>query len=79
MAGEVAARMRRAGRDEVEVLGAAEGPIRKISNRFRWMVLLRAESMAPIHRLLRRVLDDPSLSAGRHERIVVDVDPYNLM
>ncbi len=79
LANDLAARLRRRATAEVEILGAAEGPIKKINNRFRWMVLLRADTMEPIHRLLRVVLDEPGMALGRHERIAVDVDPYNVM
>lgn len=79
LANHLAERFRQAANGEVEILGAAEAPIKKINNRYRWMLLLKADSVAPIHRVLRRVLDEPGVTLGRHERIAVDVDPYNVM
>jgi primosomal protein N' (replication factor Y) len=79
LAHEVAQRLRAVAAGSVQVLGAVEGPIRKIKNRFRWMILLRSASIGPIHALLNRVLDDPTLRLGAKERIAVDVDPYHVM
>jgi len=35
--------------------------------------------VAPIHRVLRAVLDDPAFKVGAKERVAVDVDPYSLL
>jgi primosomal protein N' (replication factor Y) len=80
LAGQLAARLRAtaAGRG-VRVLGAAEAPIRRLAGRFRWMIALRAPTIAPIQRTLRTVLDDPAHKFGPNERVAVDVDPYNLL
>ena len=79
LAHQVARSLRSGGNGEVEVLGAVEGPIKKINNRYRWMILLKAASVGPIHRLLRRVFDNPEFRPGHKERVTVDVDPYNVM
>ena len=63
----------------VRVLGPVEAPIRKLNNRYRWMVLLRAETIAPIHRALHSAFDGESPRLGPRERIAVDVDPYGLL
>lgn len=77
-AGEGAGGNRAAGKT-VRVLGAAEAPIRKLHGRYRWMILLSAPSAAEIRRVLRAVLDRDGFKAGPRERIVVDMDPYNLL
>jgi primosomal protein N' (replication factor Y) (superfamily II helicase) len=81
LAGLLAKRLRDAaqGRGVVRVLGAAEAPIRRLAGRYRWMIGLRAATVAPIHRALHAVLDDPALRIGAKERVAVDVDPYNLL
>jgi len=81
LAGQLARGLRHAaqGRGDVRVLGAAEAPIQRLAGRWRWMILLRAASVAPIHRVLRAVLDDPAFKVGAKERVAVDVDPYSLL
>ncbi|HUJ74405.1 MAG TPA: primosomal protein N', partial [bacterium] len=63
----------------VQVLGPAEAPIKRIASRWRWMILLKAPTVGPLQRLTRAVLDDPGLRIAPRERVVVDVDPYNVM
>ena len=79
LGGRLARRLRGAARNGVTVLGPAEAPIRRLNNRYRWMILLRAPSVAPIQRLLRSVFDGPRFGIGVKERVTVDVDPYNLL
>jgi primosomal protein N' (replication factor Y) len=71
--------LKAAAAEGVAILGPAEAPVRKVNNRYRWMVLLRAPAMAPIRRLLSRVLDPPEFPVPAKDRITVDVDPYNLL
>ena len=61
------------------MLGPVAAPISKLHNRYRWMILLKAGAVGPIHRLLRAVFDETSFRAGSKERIAVDVDPYHVM
>ncbi|MBI3991941.1 MAG: primosomal protein N', partial [Candidatus Lambdaproteobacteria bacterium] len=79
LAGEAATALRRVSRPEVTLLGPAEAPIAKLHNRYRWMILLRAPSMARIQPMLHAVLAEGALKIGAKERIAVDVDPYNLL
>ena len=64
---------------EVDVLGPAEAPIKRLAGRWRWMVLLRGPRMGPLQRAARRVLDDPDFRLGPDERVAVDVDPYSVL
>jgi len=61
----------------LRLLGPAPAPLLKIRNRYRYQILLKAESNADLHELLQY--------AGHLEaqlkkvKLQVDVDPYNLM
>ena len=68
-----------AAKSGVRVLGAAEAPIRKLHGRYRWMILLSAPSAADIRRVLEAALDPSGFKTGSRERVVVDMDPYNLL
>ncbi|MDH4120250.1 MAG: primosomal protein N' [Deltaproteobacteria bacterium] len=79
LAGALARQLTRLALPPVKVMGANEAPIRKLGGRFRWQVLLRADSAAPMRKLLAEVLDDPAWRLGGDERIVVDVDPVQVL
>ena len=79
LARQVAGKLRERRPPAVEVLGPVTAPISKLQNRYRWMILLKAKSVGPIHQLLRAVFDDSSFRVGSKERIAVDVDPYHVM
>ena len=52
--------------------------MKKLRNRFRWQLLLKADNVRPILRLLKQVLET-SPSTRRDELIQIDVDPHHLM
>ena len=79
VAQDLAGRLRAAAGRGVEVAGPSEAPIKRIKKRFRWMILLKAPAIGPIHRTLRAVLDDPSFKPGHAVRVAVDVDPYHVL
>ena len=63
---------------EFESLGPSEAPIKKINNRYRWMVILKAPQVKHLHFLLQSALHFPTpLNLRSEERIAIDVDPYN--
>tara|TARA_B100001750_G_C15042145_1_gene367175 strand:- start:205 stop:558 length:354 start_codon:yes stop_codon:yes gene_type:complete len=64
--------------DSVQVIGPIEAPMKKLRNRFRWQLLLKADNVWPILRLLKQVLETPP-STRRDELIQIDVDPHHLM
>ena len=64
--------------DSVQVIGPIEAPMKKLRNRFRWQLLLKADNVRPILRLLKQVLETPP-STRRDELIQIDVDPHHLM
>ncbi len=79
LARHLAHRLRGVAAGSLRVLGAAEAPIRRLHGRYRWMIALRAKNHGPIHRALRDVLDAEDFKPGPRERVVVDMDPYNLL
>jgi primosomal protein N' (replication factor Y) len=64
--------------DSVQVIGPIEAPMKKLRNRFRWQLLLKADNVRAILRLLKQVLETPP-STRRDELIQIDVDPHHLM
>ncbi len=61
-------------------LGPIEAPIQKIQNRYRWMIILKASHVKILHQLLDHAIHEPHPLAPRSEdRIVIDVDPYDLL
>ncbi len=64
--------------DTVNILGPFEAPIKKLRNRFRWQLLLKADNVRPLLNLLHLVFENPP-TTKRDELIQIDVDPHNLM
>lgn len=62
------------------ILGPAPAPIERIKGRERWQVLLKGEDRQLLHDLVRKAQEDAT-RRGRsaHVRIIVDVDPYNML
>jgi primosomal protein N' (replication factor Y) len=61
-------------------LGPAPAPIERIKGRERWQVLLKGEDRLLLHDIVRKAQEE-CLSRGRSSqvRIIVDVDPYNML
>lgn len=65
---------------ELEVIGPAPAPLSRLQQWFRWQVLIKAPTVAPIHTLLRRVELLPEFQPTSLEtRVVIDVDPMQLV
>ncbi len=63
---------------EVEVLGPAAAPIARLRNRYRFRVMLRAATRAPLRQVLSRLSTElPKLD--RQVRAVIDVDPVSML
>jgi primosomal protein N' (replication factor Y) (superfamily II helicase) len=58
-----------------EVLGPAASPIPRVANRFRYQLMVLADSRGPLHRLVRTITRQPLRHPG--VRWSVDVDPYD--
>jgi primosomal protein N' (replication factor Y) len=63
---------------DVMVLGPAPAPILRIRATFRWRILLRSASRAPLRQALRR-LDQLRADIPSSIRVTVDVDPVQLL
>jgi primosomal protein N' (replication factor Y) len=62
------------------VLGPAPAPIERIKGRERWQVVLKGYDRALLHEVVRTVQEE-LIGQGRSPqlRIIVDVDPYNML
>ena len=61
-----------------KIIGPFEAPIKKLRNRFRWQLLLKADNIRPLLNLLHLVFENPP-TTKLNELIQIDVDPHNLM
>ena len=61
----------------VELLGPAECPIEQVAGNYRWQILLRGKSIAPLQRLASQLIWN--YTSPQHVYIEVDVDPVNLL
>lgn len=64
-------------REQIEVLGPAPAPIRKLRNRYRWQLLLKGKHVSALRELAdaARAFLPPS----RRVRLHIDVDPYSML
>jgi primosomal protein N' (replication factor Y) len=76
---EVARRASQSNVEGVVVEGPAEAAIKRVNRRYRWMILLRSTAVSRLHRTLQRTLEEPELRVSDPDRVVVDVDPQNLL
>jgi primosomal protein N' (replication factor Y) len=75
----IVARDLRNGRGPM-ILGPAPAPIERIKGRERWQLLLRGNDRALLHETVRRAQTETAiLGRSSQLRIVVDVDPYNML
>jgi primosomal protein N' (replication factor Y) len=63
------------GTGNLEVLGPAAAPVARVADRFRFQLMVMADTRPPLHRALRVLTTGPP-KAGR-TRWSVDVDPYD--
>ena len=62
----------------VKVIGPIEAPMKKLRNRFRWQLLLKADNVRHLLHLLKHVFES-SPSIKRDELVQIDVDPHHLL
>ncbi|MBF0279072.1 MAG: primosomal protein N' [SAR324 cluster bacterium] len=61
-------------------MGPLEAPIKKISKRFRWMIILKADRIKLLHALLNKAMHSPKpISKGPADRISIDINPYSFL
>jgi len=64
----------------ITILGPIESPLAKISDRYRWQILIKGLTSGKLHDFLRRLFSaEPMLSNDRTVRVAIDVDPYLMM
>lgn len=64
----------------LEVLGPAPAPIERLRGRFRWQILLRGRDGAIVRAAARRAREAVRAQARKADvRVLVDVDPYNML
>ena len=64
----------------ITILGPIEAPLAKISDRYRWQILIKGRTSGKLHRFLRRLFSvEPMLINDRTVRVAIDVDPYLMM
>ena len=63
---------------EIQILGPAPAPLFKIRNRYRFHLLLKAQSPIVLSRFCRQLLaDNKWIPSGT--KVQVDIDPINLL
>jgi len=63
---------------KIEVLGPAPTPIEKIKARYRFHLVVKAQSISVLNQLLR-LLKTPQLSANAKVRVSFDLDPQEML
>jgi len=63
----------------VEVSGPAPAPIDRIQGKYRWQLLLKSSDIEQLHSLCRQVVTDQNKLLVGKAKLVVDVDPENMM
>ena len=64
------------GVEQIEILGPAPAPIEKLRNRYRWQILLKGQKGPHLFKLANQAR---SLNPRGRVRLLVDVDPYNML
>ncbi|MBN2723061.1 MAG: primosomal protein N' [Deltaproteobacteria bacterium] len=64
----------RSGISPLDVLGAAPAPVFKVRKNSRWQVLLKSPSRSVLHKAVRIISDNASLSQG----VSIDIDPQTM-
>ncbi len=62
-----------------EILGPAPSPIERLNRNYRWQILLKASEIEELHRLCRRLLEARQETVPSACRLIIDVDPENMM
>ncbi len=73
-----AARMIKGDSREVMIMGPAPAPRKKVIGRYRWQVLFKAATRAPVRSLVKSLMEEGWLK-GHGFKIIVDVDPVDLL
>ncbi len=63
----------------VELLGPVPSPLDKLKGKFRWQILLKGSDVKALHQLCEYVQFVKKKSCGQRCKVVIDVDPENMM
>jgi len=63
----------------VEILGPAPAPLEKLNRNYRWQILLKAADLDQLHTLCRQLQEHRSELVPASCRLIIDVDPENMM
>jgi primosomal protein N' (replication factor Y) len=63
----------------IKVLGPGPAPLAKVERRYRIQFLLKSNSRANLHALLRQLVHHSTQAAIQSREVMIDVDPVNLM
>ena len=68
------------GKDPPVILGPAPAPLERLQGRERWHVLVKSENRRTLHALVQKATEQlRSHSRAAGVRLVVDVDPYDML
>ncbi|MDQ7783828.1 MAG: primosomal protein N' [Desulfomonilaceae bacterium] len=73
-----AARLLKGASRDVMILGPAPSPRKKAVGRYRWQVLFKSAERNPVRALVRALMEE-GLFKGSGLKVIVDVDPIDLM
>ncbi len=65
--------------EKTQILGPIEASIYRISNRYRWQIVIKSTRMDVIHYLVSHIRAIPAFGPGKKVGMAIDVDPYFLM
>ena len=63
----------------IKVLGPGPAPLAKVERRYRIQFLLKSNSRANLHALLKQLVHHAAQSAIQPREVMIDVDPVNIM
>ncbi|MBU2591052.1 MAG: primosomal protein N' [Nitrospinota bacterium] len=63
----------------VTKLGPAQALVYRVQNRYRWQIVLKGEDIKPLHSVVRESIHRWEEGSAGTVRLVVDVDPLNLV
>jgi primosomal protein N' (replication factor Y) len=73
-----AARMIKGNSREVMIMGPAPAPRKKVVGKYRWQIIFKAATRAPVRGLVKSLMEEGMLK-GHGFKITVDVDPVDLL
>ncbi|RDV83450.1 replication restart helicase PriA [Ammonifex thiophilus] len=65
--------------DEIAVLGPAPCPLGKLKGFWRWHIILKGRKAKSLREILRKAMEQTRRKAGAEVKMVLDVDPLNML